>query len=554
MPRPEVDVPDLYEQIVRNTIDGLELIREAISNSVDARSDEISISITFREDGKQNLIIQDNGHGLIFDPAVADRNGVAAFWSLAKSVKMYPQRAIGEKGLGSKTYLKAERVEIKSFNGTYHLHSYMENPLAELEGGNLPEYLPENPVVTIAETQLAEPGTIISIDGIKINALNPNQANEMNFNRVKDYILWKTGAGTFKNKFNHLPHLQDQIPNIHVIPTINIELESVAGDITRHQFLGLHPFPENQPNPQGGDENQYGVAQNAVNYSDSFEFHRVVGGIHYEVAGSISGENKRNDLVTFRSGETHKSRFGLYLCKDFIPIAKYKNNAILHQEYYFACHVFLNCQRFGLEASRNAISNLDDEDIIAVLDDFQTYFAEQCLGRLDAYMALSKAEKVATDRRKKVGEMQEIRENFPDGFVPIGADAEIRSLSYLPRNEYSTALMLSSMLESGNYDDQLSPIVTIAQHIDKATDMIVINSDNEPLLVEIEYRLENLFAHGHALDSYDLVVVWTAGDAAAGDDWNTVDGVRVTLRGVPGNWTLRFGRTSKPLIILSEIL
>ena len=114
--------------------------------------------------------------------------------------------------------------------------------------------------------------------------------------------------------------------------------------------------------------------------------------------------------------------------------------------------------------------------------------------------------------------------------------------------------MLTSMLEFGNYDEQLSPIVSVAQHIDKATDMIVLNDENEPLLAEMEYRLANLFSHGHALHSYDLVVVWTVGDAAAGDDWNTVNGVRVSLRGGPGNWSLRFGPTNKPLIILSEIL
>jgi len=552
MPVPEVDFADMYKQIIENTVDEMEMVREAISNSVDAGAENISIVFDFSDPESHSLIFRDNGHGLIYEHIGEEneRNGVAAFWSLAKSVKIN-DAVIGEKGLGSKTYLRADRVSIISNYNGIGLSSEMIDPIGAIQNGDMPEYLPDNPITNLHE-EIEGDGTVITLQGLQMTNLNINRGAEAILDRIQDYILWKTAAGSFKNKFNDFAYLRQEIPNLMCVPTIQIEVIGPGNQVTtRREFSGRHAWAPDNPNPRDGPVNAEGILENSKKFARTFSIHNQEG-TAFQCYGAVLGEHPRNELANFRQGETNKSRYGLYLCKDFIPVMKFNDRSwmVNNSEYFYSCHVMLNCQNFTLDASRNNVTNLQSLEIQNVLNGFIQRFDDIASGYLVDYLTMANEEKKNTKRRAAIRRLGEMLETFPEGETPL---VGLNSMKYTPKNEYSTAMLFSALLEKQENIGRFGPIRSVAQHIDDATDIIALNNENEPILVELEYKLSNLFRHGHPLDSYSAVVVWAIGDFEAGHEWNTADGT-IRLLGEERAWRLRFGNTSRPLIVLREVL
>jgi hypothetical protein len=130
----------------------------------------------------------------------------------------------------------------------------------------------------------------------------------------------------------------------------------------------------------------------------------------------------------------------------------------------------------------------------------------------------------------------------------------------MPEKEADVSHLFAMMVQSGNYDDQIRPVKKLGRYIDDSTDLICEDSAGEPLLVEIEMSLPNLFRHGHPMTSYDVVVVWERGGIKVRESrmapWGAGGGtVSVTLKSAgSGGWVLTWGTHEKPLLVLSEIL
>ena len=107
----------------------LEIIREAISNAVDAGATEMDIAITVEEiQGNPRLVIRfiDNGKGMSSSVLSKD------FWGLGHSTSRGDKSKIGEKGHGTKIFLRSERVTVKTQNLEGAYESECESPLAAL--------------------------------------------------------------------------------------------------------------------------------------------------------------------------------------------------------------------------------------------------------------------------------------------------------------------------------------------------------------------------------------------------------------------------------------
>ena len=101
---PTVVAARTFFQIAKDFTQPLDVIREAISNAIDAKASEIYISVW--EDKKMPggeivIEIQDNGEGM-------DEKGIEAFFNLGDSTRIDSDGAklesyIGEKGHGTKT-------------------------------------------------------------------------------------------------------------------------------------------------------------------------------------------------------------------------------------------------------------------------------------------------------------------------------------------------------------------------------------------------------------------------------------------------------------------
>ena len=93
----------VLEQAVLNTSSSIELLREAVSNSVDADAHNIDIKLTNAGGDIWNIVIQDNGNGM-------EEAHMKAFFNTGETVKDHelPGVAIGEKGLGVEDHLRRQ--------------------------------------------------------------------------------------------------------------------------------------------------------------------------------------------------------------------------------------------------------------------------------------------------------------------------------------------------------------------------------------------------------------------------------------------------------------
>lgn len=79
----------------------------------------------------------------------------------------------------------------------------------------------------------------------------------------------------------------------------------------------------------------------------------------------------------------------------------------------------------------------------------------------------------------------------------------------IPQCEYEVALLFTAILsneETKNLIKDVNEIVSYSSRM--TTDIICEDVNGSICLVEVEYKLSNIFKHKHPLDTYDYVVCW----------------------------------------------
>lgn len=524
----------LFKEIAQNIVNPLEVIREAISNSHDAEAKTISIIIDRNKAGKFLLEIQDDGKGMNF-------NNIHRFFNLGDSNKL--KQGIGEKGLGTKIYFKSEKITLYTQirDGEAYKAS-MESPWESLNNNILPEYTIEK-----IEAQSGKIGTSICIEGYIIN--NPERF--FNFDTVRDYVLWFTAAGSFKTYFANYMELHKYIHNMQIAPRVFID-DKIVG--IKEEIAGTHQFYPPQEKPK--EDPCEAIYKRSVNYCRHFgPYHRAtnINGeyVSFQMYGTVSGVNCRRKIVKLKQGENLKNRFGIYLAKDFIPFAKRPN--LIAEPFYHHYHLLLNSQAFELTADRNNISNQEDPKVKWVLEEAKKIINEDIMPLAEeGYFNLRRDEELEQSLKEKQEKLCERLEAFDKkdelsiSTVPITKH---------PDNESQVALLLAALLSNDRSRGLLKHINRIghySQH--SSTDMICLDDKNEKLLVEIEYKLSNLFKHEHPYNSFDCVVCWKV-DLDINEKKRLRDGNVMCLLNEDGEWMLKYG-TQKviPIIELRNIV
>ncbi|WP_226891958.1 ATP-binding protein [Paraclostridium bifermentans] len=345
---PKIKDCSVFKEVALNTVNQLEVLREAISNADDANADEIYITVERDSKGEFILTIEDNGDGMGIDD-------IHQFFNLGFSHKNCNK--IGEKGLGTKIFYKSSSIYIETTNkdGLRYTAS-IKNPWDVLERGKIPEYKIKDGSSNIIK------GTKIVISGYKVD--NPEVF--FNIHTIKDYLQWFTIAGNFRNIFASFINVRNLVNNIDVAPKIIIydKINNISEVI-----VGTHQFEEPNENPEIDlNENKYKRSKNYSRPFGPFSRDTNINGeyISVQVYGTVSGSSAREKVCKLGKEEAHKSRFGVYLCKDFIPCVRMNN--LLHSEKYHHYHIMANSQNFNLTSDRNNISNIDDMKIKWVLN------------------------------------------------------------------------------------------------------------------------------------------------------------------------------------------
>ena len=349
---PQVNPEAEFSEIVNDFGNPLELLREAISNSIDAGASWIEIKFSVREiDGapKSVITIADNGSGMTEDVIKRDFWGLGYSSSRERKVNS-TESVIGEKGHGTKIYLRSENVRVYTQNKHGALNSECARPLANLSQKKMHE-----PKWQSTKKLWDHTGTEVEIIGY-----NGNERSKFIKDVVKDYILWFTKVGSIEKVFD-----QKQFENF------SVKLMCLDQDDIEVISFG-HIFPDENSNIEKLFKDQGAAAADLYVKRHVWKRQRLPDHpeVTYDVVISVEGdqvkrdynpmirERLRSDTGRYRVSD----RYGLWLCKDFIPVARVNDwisgfgsgsNA------FVLLHAFVNCQALKLTANRGDIANTD---------------------------------------------------------------------------------------------------------------------------------------------------------------------------------------------------
>ncbi|MFT9496647.1 ATP-binding protein [Anaerosolibacter sp.] len=532
--KPQVKDISLFREIAQNIVNPLEILREAISNSHDAEAKNISIIISRNNAGRFILEIQDDGKGM-------DAKNIHRFFNLGDSSK--DKLGIGEKGLGTKIYFKSEKITLitQTRNGEMY-KATMDKPWESLCCDRIPEYILEN-----LEAIPGKNGTSIIIEGYSID----NPERYFNFDLVMDYILWFTAAGSFKTHFALYTELHKSIQNMQIAPRIFLEDRILN---RKEEVSGTHQFSPPQEKPK--DDPCEIVYKKSANFSRHFgPYHREtnINGeyVSFQLYGTVSGSNCRKKIAKLKQGETLKSRFGVYLAKDFIPFTKKSN--LIAEPYFHHFHLLLNSQSFELTADRNNISNLDDPKVKWVLEEAKKIIDEDIVPLAEeSYFRLRKQEELEHSIKEKQRRLLERLEDFDK--IDELAIEELPITKY-PDNESQVALLFTAMIANQYTRNLIKYINKIGHYSHQSpTDLICLDNKFQKVLVEVEYKLSNLFRHEHPYESFDYVVCWMV-DLDLNEKKRLRDGNTLSLIQENQEWILKYGtQKTIPVIELRSIV
>lgn len=532
--QPQVKDISLFKEIAQNIINPLEILREGISNAHDAQAKIISIIVYRNICGNFVIEIQDDGKGMSL-------KDIHRFFNLGDSSKSVV--GIGEKGLGTKTYFKSEKINlITQTKDNEAYRATMNKPWEYLCNNYLPEYTVEN-----IEIQPGKVGTSVFIEGYLID----NPEKYFNFQTIKDYILWFTAAGSFKTYFANYTELHKYINNMQIAPRIFIE-DNILG--IKEEIAGVHQFYPPQENPK--EDFSEPIYKKSVNYCRHFgPYHKAtnINGeyVSFEIYGTISGVNCRRKIAKLRQGESLKSRFGMYLAKDFIPFTK-KINLISDSNFHHY-HLLVNSQAFELTADRNNISNQDDPKVKWVFREVKKIIYDDIMPLAnEGYFKLRKNEETEYLIREKHRKLIERLELFNK--IDNLAINEIPIIKK-PDNESQVVLLFAIMLTNEKTKKLIKYINKIGHYShESTTDMICIDYNNTMVLVEVEYKLSSLFKHEHPYETFDYVVCWSV-DLEVNEKVKMRDGNTLCLMQEDNEWILKYG-TQKviPIIELKKVI
>lgn len=305
--KPVVNSESEFREIASDFGDPLEIVREAISNSFDAGATTIRILFDVQDiDGSPTLVIEfeDNGRGMPKE-VIMD-----AFWGLGFSTSRPDPEKIGEKGHGTKIYLRSEFIEVRTQTVGDAWESICDRPMRDLANRRM-----HTPKLRLIEKWRDVPGTLIRVVGY-----NSNERSKFSHEVVWDYINWFTKFGSV-----------EWLANLHENDEFTIVLKCL-GDRDYQTYKFGHIFPE-----ENSDINkmfqEFGTGAGDLFVKrylyldqrlDSFPE------VSYDVIISVEGDQakrKYNPLIRDRKREktgTYKvaDRYGLWLCKDYIAVER----------------------------------------------------------------------------------------------------------------------------------------------------------------------------------------------------------------------------------------
>ena len=487
---PKVNDAQEFIEIAQDFSNPLDLVREGISNAFDAHAKNITMSFSvITEYGEKVLKIEiiDDGKGM-------DREGLVSFFDLGNSLNRYDDDAIGEKGHGTKVYFNSKSIDVITVKDGNKYHAVMENPKRELYDHRIPK-------VTVSK-ETAEGDS--SGTSIVIMGYNNNRRDKFTHEQLKDYAIWFTKIGSVEKEFG-------------ILKNADVMLRLKGVDRTDYETISFgHVFPKESQNvnalfnehlvdapkwycrrfvKEGSLKNQPEVQYQAVFYVEGTK-------IKYEYNKMI----RRSGYHAPEGSYTVQDRYGIWLCKDYMPIQR-KNEWITSKgSEYTKLHAFVNCQDLKLTANRGSVDNTPSEILQDLRNAIREIYEDIISGdewsdlewletEVDSFNTVEKEKR---DFKRRIDKVNRAKIATYEGINLVEPQQE--------NGVFALFLQLSS------YDPSLFPFTIVDYDTHSGIDVIVKAQDNMPIktsklfYVEFKKYLEKDF--NHSFENLHSIICW----------------------------------------------
>lgn len=498
--RPKVDEAREFLEITRDFTDPREAIREAISNAIDWGGTEIQVTVRedrSRPDEELVIEIEDNGIGL-------DERRLDAFFDLGRSTATESeepsrptQRMIGYKGHGTKTYFNSRQIEVFSNSDKCTVYAIMNLPLQRLMNNEVPEYNYD-----IESKENKETGTKIIVRGYNMNQNKRDFAHPA----LKDYILWFTWFGSVEREFE----IFDNDDKVLLLQGLGVD------DPERIEFG--HQFPQENCDIDGLIEERPSDWTKIFVKRWVFPRRQIVDhpGRFIDMVFYIEGDEAKrsyNPRIRVR-GRTPEygmykveGRYGLWICKDYIPIERRNEWLGLGKRLETKYHACVNCQDFRLTANRSDIGNTPPDLLNAIALTVKQTFEEDIIGSRE-YQTYDEA----AELEEQYQTSQQERKDFDRRYRRVGTKkvSEFRGIELIEPGVEMGVIALFNLVYA--LEPSLFPFRVIDYDTKRGYDALVAQrmpgdlSRESIYFVEFKYMLT--FEFNHSFDHLIAVVCW----------------------------------------------
>lgn len=487
---PKVDSAQEFIEIAMDFSNPLDLVREAISNAFDAQAKEIILDFSvIQEYGEKVLKIQ-----IIDDGAGMDIEGLVSFFDLGNSLRRNDEDTIGEKGHGTKVFFNSRRIDVITARDGKKYHAVMLNPSKELFDRRIPKV-----TVTTETVEVQNHGTSITILGY-----NNDRREKFTHDQLRDYILWFTKFGSIEREFGKNDYKD-----------VKMKFKGVDKKALEELSFG-HVFPNESCSVSELFENHLVEAPQwyckkiirtgHLKSMPEIEFKAVFCIEGNKIKYSYNNMLRRKGKVAPEGAYTVQERYGLWLCKDFMPIQR-KNEWITSKgSEYTKFHAFVNCQDLRLTANRGSIDNTPSEILEDLKKAVQEIYNEIIQGDdwidlewLDSEVtAYNTAEKEKKDFKRRIDKINRTRTADYNGIRLVEPNLE--------------SGVFTIFMQLSTYDPDIFPFVPLDYDTHSGIDVIVKENDNLPIktskLYYVEFKNYLSKDFNHTFDNLYSIICW----------------------------------------------
>jgi hypothetical protein len=487
---PTVDQAQEFIEIANDFANPLDLVREAISNAFDANANDIRLAFeTEIISGDTTFVIRltDNGDGM-------GRQDLQSFFDLGNSTRRADKTTIGEKGHGTKVYFNAKKLTVDTQRDGVRFLAELDAPFAKLHDRKIPEVL-----VREEQSETTATGTTITIYGY-----NNNRRERFTHSRLRDHIFWFTKFGSIERQFGS-----------ESLAHVKLHFKGLDRDDFETLEFG-HPFPAESEKADILFDKYMIQAPNyycrRVVKTGSLPKHPEV---RYNAVFSVEGRRVKYDSnpMLRRPGYsapdgayTIQDRYGLWLCKDFIPVQRKNEWITTKGSEYTKLHAFFNCQSLKLTANRGSVDNTPAEILQDVEDVVQEMY--EAITASDEWLQLNYLEEEA----EGYNTVEKERKNFA---------LRVERANKANIAEYKDIVLVEPNRESGVQslvvqlmiiEPRLFPFTIVDYDTHEGIDIIV--KANDPISVHgsrlyyVEFKYFISTAFNHSFENLHSIVCW----------------------------------------------